>query len=562
MQFISRLSISRRLSLLTFLVVIALTGTGITLLHKTENSLRADIADQTRHVVEQAVSLAAHYHALASSGKMPEEDAKQAASAAIGALRYGNGGYFWVHDMQPRMVMHPINPALNGQDLSTLKDPQGLLLFAKMTDLVRASGEGMLDYMWARNGSDKPVPKISYVKGFAPWGWVVGSGVYTDDIDAEVHDLLWQIILYSLGPVLLVLLALYGIGRSISRPLQQITEDIHHIADGNYNVQITGSELKTEIGELARAAITFRESGIKLQQMSEQAQAETQREAARAHKVAEITREFERTISRILSDLRGEALEMNKYAKSLDGAASATTQQAQGVVASAQDSSSSVATVASATEELSASVQEITRQVHGASQTANSAVSKAHQTTETMGRLSEAAERIGNIVSIISEIAGQTNLLALNATIEAARAGEAGKGFAVVASEVKNLASQTAKATEDITSQIEAMRGVVHTSSSAIGEVVTTISSMDSITSTIAAAVEQQGAATLEISRNIQRASASTQSVTQSIAVVAESVEQTKGVAGQTLQVAGQLQGQAQELEQAVQSFLRGVASA
>ena len=557
MLSLRKTSIVWRLRLMSLFVALILAALSIGTTTYIAHSMRTDMSTKTRELVESAVSLIASYQAQAQAGSLSEDQAKRQALLAVKALRYGHNDYFWVNDMAPTMLMHPIKPELDGRDISQTRDPNGKALFVEMVKVVQAQGEGQVDYMWARTSGGTPVPKISYVKGFTPWGWVVGSGVYVDDMEAAITSMRHQVMGIAAALISGVFLIMHLMARSISQPISQITQAMHQISNDQFNVQISDTDLNNEIGRLAQAAETFRQKGQKLQALTDQAQAEAVRQSARQTFLSEQTRLFERTVQSALAGMREVAQEMGGCAESLDRVAQESSHKAQDVVHSSSRAASNVTTVATATEELSASVHEITRQVKNSTTMTTSAVQTAQTSTRTIAELSSAADRIGSVVQLISEIAAQTNLLALNATIEAARAGAAGKGFAVVANEVKSLANQTAKATEEITAQVAQMRGVVEQSTAATADIVRSINEMDHVSSTIAAAVEQQGAATSEISRNVQQASGDTQAVTQAIAEVAKAAEQTRQISLDALHISERVQKHTSELAQAVQTFLK-----
>lgn len=279
-------------------------------------------------------------------------------------------------------------------------------------------------------------------------------------------------------------------------------------------------------------------------------------EAAKQKAIRDIAASFESSVGGIVTTVAAAATELEHTARSMSAIAEATSSKAVVVSAAAEQATTSVATVASSTEQLNGAVAEISRQVSQASRIASSAVVKARSTSETMAQLSHAAEKIGEVISLISDIAGQTNLLALNATIESARAGEAGRGFAVVAAEVKALAGQTAKATEDISQQIAAMQQISRQSVSAISEIQVTINEIDSVSTAISAAVEEQSATTREISRSTGEAAIGTKDVTRHITDVQREASETGDAAGQVVSASGELGRQAEQLRRQVDTFL------
>jgi methyl-accepting chemotaxis protein len=326
---------------------------------------------------------------------------------------------------------------------------------------------------------------------------------------------------------------------TISKPLSASLDTLRTLSTGDTSVTITGGERKDEIGEIAAAMETFKDNLIKNREMQErEAQAQAER-AKRAEAIARLTDTFDREASLVVKSVASAATEMQTTASTMSATAEETSRQSSAVAAAAEQTSANVQTVSAASEELASSVSEIGRQVSESASMASDAVRKAEETNATVTSLAEAASKIGSVIQLINDIASQTNLLALNATIEAARAGEAGKGFAVVASEVKNLANQTSKATDEIGQQIGAMQSATQDAVNAIGEIKNLIDRLNSVASSIAAAVEEQGVATKEISRNVQQAAQGTQDVTGNIVAVSTAAGETGAAATQLLAGAG-----------------------
>jgi methyl-accepting chemotaxis protein len=369
--------------------------------------------------------------------------------------------------------------------------------------------------------------------------------------------------LMTLGVAAVASLIGLVIARSLSRPVVAMTGAMHRLAAGDTKAEIRGAERADEIGTMAKAVAVFRTNMIEAERLRH-AQEETKRnaEAERKAAMAKLADGFEASVKGVVEAVSSMAGEMRSSAQSLSATAEETSRQSTAVAAASEEASTNVQTVAAASEELSSSIGEIGRQVTQSAKIAGQAVHEASQTNQSVQSLAEAAQKIGEVVKLINDIAGQTNLLALNATIEAARAGEAGKGFAVVASEVKNLATQTAKATEDITAQIGAIQGATEQSVSAIGGIGKTIAEINEIATAIASAVEEQGAATQEIARNVQQAAKGTGEVSENIAGVTKAASETGAAANMVLSAAEQLSGQSVELRRQVESFLKQVRAA
>jgi methyl-accepting chemotaxis protein len=369
----------------------------------------------------------------------------------------------------------------------------------------------------------------------------------------------------SLGVLFMMAL---GIGwvmlRGIASPLRSLSVSMNELADGNFNVILPGLERKDELGAVASAVERFKVKA------KEKAHAEAEAQAAQDQLVAAQRRndmhhladDFESAVGRIINAVSSASTELEGSADTLTSTAERSQQLATSVAAASQQASTNVQSVASATEEMSSSVNEISRQVQDSARIAGDAVTQARQTNERVGELSKAAARIGDVVELINTIAGQTNLLALNATIEAARAGDAGRGFAVVASEVKALAEQTAKATGEISQQISGIQAATRESVAAIAEIGGTIGQMSEIASAIAAAVEEQGMATKEIARNVQDAAHGTQQVSFHITDVQQGASETGSASSKVLSAAQSLSSDSNLLKAEVEKFLHSVRAA
>ncbi|WP_421783462.1 methyl-accepting chemotaxis protein [Kiloniella litopenaei] len=372
---------------------------------------------------------------------------------------------------------------------------------------------------------------------------------------------------FALTSVFIFLLFMSGMNlwwsrNHLNKPITAITSVMTRLADGDLSITVPAVQWKNEIGQMARAVLVFKENAQKIREMeSRQKEREEQAERERQNLINQLADDFENQVGSTIREVSNAATGMEASAQLLSTTAENTSQQATSVAAASDEAASNVQTVAAAAEELSASEREINRQVGRSSEVVAGAVKKADGAHETVGTLVSSVDEIGKVIELITGIAEQTNLLALNATIEAARAGEAGKGFAVVASEVKNLANQTAKATEEISGQISNVQSVTEDAAKALEAIGNSIREVNEIGEAISTAVEEQGAATQEIARNVEQASAGTREVSSNIQHVRQAAADTGETAKEILKASSSLSQQSVNLQDGLNAFLSQVRS-
>jgi methyl-accepting chemotaxis protein len=523
-----RFSVSLRIYTIIGLSFCGLIGLAVMQANNLKASLKQQRQSELSHLAQVAVGIAREEYEIAVRDHSSDDLARKSAAARISKLRYGNGDYFWINDLGPRMIMHPAKPELNGQDLTDSKDPTGKRLFVEFVNVVKKDGSGFVEYQWPKPGKETPQPKLSFVAGFEPWSWVIGTGVYIDDLEAQLWEsakavmLAALIVMGLLGTITLV------IARKMSAALVAMTTSVTRLGEGDFEIELPGLDRRDELGDMARSIARFK---IKIaEKVVADAVLDDQRrqlaEDGKRNALKQMAETVERETTAAVSEVSARTGEMAGKAAQMTGSAVLLAENSNSVAAAAEEALTTAQIVATASAQLSLSIAGIASQVSASRRLTTEAVAASTTAQSTIAKLSEAANRVGAVTNLISEIASQTNLLALNATIEAARAGSAGRGFAVVAGEVKSLAEQTAKATTEIAQQISEIQQATEQSVASMNGISDVIRNVESVSSAIALAIEEQSSVTREIARTVEETSQAARQVAQQItAVSSEAVE-------------------------------------
>ncbi|MGM4918013.1 methyl-accepting chemotaxis protein [Tardiphaga sp. 813_E8_N1_3] len=564
MSLLSRFTIRTKLTSMVLVSAASICAVIAVAASLSQKRMQQDRMEQLHTATDLMLGMAESLQEEVAAGKLSLADAQMQFRMRARNMTFGNKqGYLVAYRPDGVILVNAGNPKLEDKNTGA-KDSNGVLISKAIIDAGKQSATGgMTYYLYPRPGQTEPTAKMVYARHFAPWDATLSSGLYVDDLDADVNALLVR--LGSLGAGVLGVMALLSflIASDILGALRRLQARMHEIANGSLDQNVGETDRGDEIGRMAETLEMLRQTSLTARSLeAEQAKLKQMSEAEKRDALIALADRFDSTVGQLVSLMASGSTELEATAQSMSGTAARTNDQAGIVSTAASQASTRVQTVAAAAEELSSSIGEIARQMAQSAKITTHAVDSARRTDTIVRALADGAQQIEHVVELISTIAGQTNLLALNATIEAARAGDAGRGFAVVATEVKSLAGQTADATKEISTRIAQIQSATREAVDAIQGITATIEEVSAIATTIGSAIEEQGAATAEIARNVTQTAQATQDVTTNIGGVTAAAHETGDAAGMVLNAASGLSKQAEQLSGEVTTFLAGVRAA
>jgi methyl-accepting chemotaxis protein len=546
------LNIGKKIYLVTFMLIAIFTVSLLALYGQYRDNLYEGRQRELTIAIENAWGVVNYYAELEKSGQLSRQEAQTQAMSAVKTLRYGDDGYFWINDTGPKMIMHPVKPALDGTDLTAIKDPMGTALFVEFAKKATKDGAGFVEYYWPKPGNEKPVAKISYVKFIPVWDWVIGSGLYIDDLHAEINKIFWSVMGLLLVAILVSAAMVFFLARMVSRPMHLAVEMIEELEKGHLGTRINMDQ-RDEVGRMANAMDRFADS-------LQHEVVDSLRKLANGDLTFDIKPYDEQ--DEVRGALKQLELQLNDVMGQIQAAGEQIAAGSVHVSDSSQSLSQGATESASSLEEISSSLTLLTAQtkqnatnasqVNLLSTEAQTAVDTGNMQMQKMvGAMEEinlAGQNISKIIKVIDEIAFQTNLLALNAAVEAARAGQHGKGFAVVAEEVRNLAGRSAKAAQETAELIEGSVQKTKNGATIASQTAESLKHISAQVTKVSDLAEEIAASSNEQANGISQ-------INQGISQIDDVTQQNTATAEESAASAEELSGQAAELQAMLRRF-------
>jgi methyl-accepting chemotaxis protein len=542
MTILRSLTISKKLWLLTIVTTIGLVALTSLALEEYHAGLMNEKGLQTKVLIETAHSLIANQYEHAINGDFDMDEAKHRAMEDVKGLRYDENNYFWINDLNARIIMHPIKPELDNKDMSSFEDPNGKKIFSEFAAIAKQDGEGTVPYHWPKPGSSKPISKISYVKNFTPWGWVVGTGIYVDDVKEQFWNNAFVLTATAIA-VLVILLGLsITITRSIVKPLKETTAALDDISMGEGDLTRRLDDSGKD--EIATLSIAFNKFTDKIEQIIINVNQVSTQLAAAADELSSTTSQTHETISNQQTETQQVATAVTEMAATVKEIA----ESAEGAASSARTADEEALSGKTVVVDVTSAIDNLANDMNAAS--------------EVINDLSKESDSIGSVSDVIRGIAEQTSLLALNAAIEAARAGEQGRGFAVVADEVRSLASRTQQATTEIKEMIERLQAgtqnavdVIRRSSDTTHQTVEKAEGAAGSLDQIASSVSLISDRNTQIASAAEEQSAVAQEIDKSVVHISQLTEQSVLASDQISQASDELSRLGETLQGMISSF-------